>query len=566
MDTQIEPVISNNQNSDNHNNEENGTFFSSILSLSNTMIGTGILSLPFTISNTGLTFGIILFILSGYITKLSLCMYIDIAKIIAPNKYDIKISALSEMINMPKWGVFINIIIIFNCFGTATSLLIASSDFILSLFKNLLSSDYTGILLDKRFWITMEIIIILPIIFRKTLASLKFFSFFSIISISYLTIAIIFSYFRLTREKPEDFDPISQPQPQPQSPLQSILEDPSSPTSTSNIIQQCMKKFMAISIIIFAYGCQQNIFPIYSELKPSNRPYISHIIFNAVFFCTIVYLTIGYCGYATFGDKVQSNVLNNYENSDILINIARFAMAIYCTFTYSVQMHPCRESVKNEYITFKIKHQKDYDNINENDSDEKIKLLINQEQNYGSTSGVNNNSSSSNNNNNNNNNSNNSNTSKTNSSNNSNSIIFSYDEDEDEDEFESQIDANDADDERSSDSHHIKHINIDILDNLVTPPNTNNIAINNYDTESLFNTITVILIISSYLFAVICNDFGKILGLVGATCCSVLSFIYPSYLYIKITRGITFKRIQSIVLLILGVAIAVLGTIATILN
>ena len=76
------------------------------------------------------------------------------ARIIAPNKYDIEISALPEMINMPRLSVFINAIIVLNGFGTATSLLIASSDFILSLFKNLLSLDYTGILLDKRFWIT----------------------------------------------------------------------------------------------------------------------------------------------------------------------------------------------------------------------------------------------------------------------------------------------------------------------------------------------------------------------------------------------------------------------------
>jgi len=112
--------------------------------------------LPFTISNTGVTLGVIFFILSAYVTKLSLCLYIDIAKIIAPNKYDIKISALSEMLNMPKLGIFTNLIIILNCFGTATSLLIAASDFVLSLVKNGLSSDYTGVLLDKRFWITSK--------------------------------------------------------------------------------------------------------------------------------------------------------------------------------------------------------------------------------------------------------------------------------------------------------------------------------------------------------------------------------------------------------------------------
>jgi len=548
MDVQREPVISNTRTSNNNNN--NGTLFSSVLSLSNTIIGTGILSLPFVISNTGVTLGVLFFIFSAYITKLSLCLYIDVAKIIAPNKYDIKISSLSDMINMPKFGMFINITIILNCFGTATSLLIAASDFVLSLSKNLLSSDYTGILLNKHFWITMEILIVIPIVFRKTLASLKAFSFFSIFSISYLTLSIILSYFILNKEEPSSINP---------------LEVEPNPETKTSLIQEIFKKFVGISIIIFAYGCQQNAFQIYSELKPSHRPYISHVFFYAVFFCTIIYLAIGYSGYATFGDNVQSNILNNYDNSNIIINIARLAMAIYCTFTYSVQIHPCRESIKKEIISFKIRHQKEYGDINENgDHDEKEQLIHsnNENKNYGSTSGLygfqtgNSNSNSHSN-------SNSSSRSKTNSSNNSSDNVISYDDDEDDDEFESQIDANDADDERSSDSHHIKHINIDILDNLVCPPTTNITSMNNYDNETLFNTITIALLISSYLFAVICDDFGKVLSIVGATCCTSLTFIIPGYFYVKITRGITFKRLQAIILLILGGVIGIIGTIAS---
>jgi len=312
---------------------------------------------------------------------------------------------------------------------------------------------------------------------------------------------------------------------------------------------------MAVSIIIFAYGCQQNSFQIYSELKPSHRPFISYVFFYAILFSTIIYLIVGYCGYATFGDHVESNILNNYDESNIIINIARLAMAIYCTFTYAIQMHPCRESIKKEVISFRIRHQRNYDDINENrDQNEKAKLLTKDpNQNYGTTSdfyGHPSGSGSSNTN---------SNSCSTNTSSNN---IISYDEDEN-DEFESQFDANDADDERSSDSHQIKHINIDILDNLATPVNTTIININNYDTETLFNYITIVLLISSYLFAMICNDFGKVLSIVGATCCTTLTFILPGYLYVKITRGITFKRLQAITLLLFGGIIGVIGTISS---
>jgi len=554
MDIQIEPSISNNtNNNENNSTNNNGTVFSSILSLSNTIIGTGILSLPFTLSNSGVTLGILFFIFSAYITKLSLCLYIDAAKILAPNKYDIKISTLSDIMNMPKLGMFINFSIILNGFGTATSLLIAASDFILSLTENLLPSGYTGLFLDKRFWITVEILIVIPIVFRKSLAALKSFSLFSILSISYLTFSIIISYFILSKEEPSAVEPSK------------VTPDTEIEKS---FMQEIFKKFMSLSIIIFAYGCQQNAFPIYSELKPSHRPYISYVFSYAVFFCSVIYIIIGYCGYATFGDNVQSNILNNYESSNIIINIARFAMAIYCTFTYSVQMHPCRESIKKEYISYKIRHQKDYGDINENNNnndDEKEHLIKNNNENnnYGSTSGLldlqpgschsNGNSNS---------NSNSNTQSKANSSNNSTNNIINYDDDEDDDEFESQIDANDADDERSSDSHHIKYINIDILDNLVCPVNNNITSINNYDSETLFNCVTIILVVSSYIFAMICNDFGMVLSIIGSTSCTTLTFILPNYLYLKITRGATFKRLQCMIFLILGSIIGVFGTIA----
>jgi len=540
MDAPIQPVISNNVRSNNNNNN-GGTVFSSILSLSNTIIGTGILSLPYTMANTGVFGGILLFVATAYISKSSLCLFIDIANIIAPNRNDIKISQLSEMINMPKLGIFINSVIALNGFGMATSLLIASSDFVLSLFKNFLSVDYTGILIDKRFWITMEFLVIIPLVFKKTLASLKMFSLFSLFSITYLTSSIILKYFT------------SGSSDKPSKGLQNTEPEPFGSEPTTNLKTEILKKFMGVTIIIFAYGCQQNIFPVYSELKPSLKMFMPKVIIYAIGFCTLIYLLVGYCGYATFGKDVESNILNNYDDADLFIVVARLAMAIYCTLTYAVQMHPCRESIKKEYINYKIRHQKDFGDINENDPEEKTKLLADAEQNgnYGSTSGEDLPSPSK---------------SKSNASSNNSSRRLSYDDVEDEeDEFESQIDANDADDERSSDSHHVKHvnINIDILDNMANPVNTNNLStIKNYDTEDLFYWLTVILLVTSYILAMLVNDFGKLLSLLGATSCTTLTFILPGYLYVKITRGVNIRRIQCYILIILGVIIGIIGTIA----
>lgn len=223
----------------------------------------------------------------------------------------------------------------------------------------------------------------------------------------------------------------------------------------------------------------------------------------------------------------------------ITINIARIAMAVYCIFSYAIQMHPCQESIKKEIISYKLKHKIKDDSQLLDGENESNPLIDN-------------------------------NSSQSHHIDNTNDKYDDNDDDEEEEEEEenneSEIDENDADDERSSDSHQIKHINIDILDNLTCPAIINEDNLNVVEDEKIFKYITVTLLISSYMLAMCINDLGKILGLVGASASTILTFILPGYLYMKITRGLTFNRLKAIILLITGIFIGFIGTTSVLLN
>lgn len=253
-------------------------------------------------------------------------------------------------------------------------------------------------------------------------------------------------------------------------------------------------------------------------------------------------------------------------------------MAIYCVFAYSVQMHPCRESIKKQIINFRMSMNRSKENIYENnDNDDDQEPIHQNNENdvgYGSTSSnqiihTTNNINNKNNGSLNKNNKNNLQNSNSSSSlliiKNENGKEAEYDEvgdDEEEDYNESEMYDNDADDERSTDSHQIKHINIDILDNLTLPVNTHKDSYNDVDDEKLLNWISVSWLIGSYILSISVDDFGKTLGLVGATSCTILAFILPGYLYVKITRGVTYKRFKAVLLIILGFIIGFIGTIS----
>ena len=90
--------------------------------------------------------------------------------------------------------------------------------------------------------------------------------------------------------------------------------------------------------------------------------------------------------------------------------------------------------------------------------------------------------------------------------------------------------------------------------------NTNNNSIDNNDDQttkifSLFNVITCTFLICSFIIAMSISDLGIILGIVGATGSTIVSYILPGAVYIKLHPYPHILRSLAYVQLILGVII-----------
>jgi hypothetical protein len=80
---------------------------------------------------------------------------------------------------------------------------------------------------------------------------------------------------------------------------------------------------------------------IYRVLIPNPKYRIS------LFFC----LVLGVSGYGTFTNKVQGNVLNNFDKGDFVMNIARTCFAANMFFTIPLEAFVCREVAFQYFFT-----------------------------------------------------------------------------------------------------------------------------------------------------------------------------------------------------------------------
>ncbi|KAJ2352213.1 hypothetical protein GGH92_001388, partial [Coemansia sp. RSA 2673] len=105
--------------------------------------------------------------------------------------------------------------------------------------------------------------------------------------------------------------------------------------------------FQAVGVITFAFVCHHNSFMIYGSLrKPTLNRYFE-VIHLSTAIATVASLIIAVFGYVYFGEKTQGNILNNFPQDNLLINIARFLFALNMITTFPMETLVAREVIES---------------------------------------------------------------------------------------------------------------------------------------------------------------------------------------------------------------------------
>eukprot|EP01119_Soliformovum_irregulare_P025985 TRINITY_DN9771_c0_g1_i1.p1 TRINITY_DN9771_c0_g1~~TRINITY_DN9771_c0_g1_i1.p1 ORF type:complete len:485 (-),score=103.86 TRINITY_DN9771_c0_g1_i1:8-1462(-) len=311
---------------------KNASLGSSIINLCNTILGAGMLGIPFALANTGMALGCTFLVLSGVAAAFGLNLLSDSATLFLHHRSTFPLDSPQRdmdasyftvaSISYPRAAKIIDAAVAIKCFGVAVSYLIVIGGLMPAAIDSMASGAAPSEVTNRYFWIGMSALILIPLSFLKRLDSLKFTSAIALFSVAYLLALVIgfYGYVGNTNSGIE-FD---------QPGIEMFRWSPR------------ILKFLPI--FIFGFTCHQNLFSIFNELGTNFRR-TPWVIFISVSICFVIYITIGILGYLTFGSTVSSNIVSDYDPKNVFVLIARIAIAILVTFSYPLQVHPCRASL-----------------------------------------------------------------------------------------------------------------------------------------------------------------------------------------------------------------------------
>jgi amino acid permease len=195
------------------------------------VVGAGTLAMPSVMSHMGIMLGVVLILWSGLTAACGLYLQSRCARYL--DRGTSSFFALSQ-ITYPNAAVIFDAAIAIKCFGVGVSYMIIIGDLmpgvVLGFLSNANSAPY---LVDRNFWITAFMLIIIPLSFLRRLDSLKYTSIVALVSIGYLIVLVIYHF----------------------------ASDKHADPGSIRVIQWggAIETLSALPVVVFAYTCHQNV-------------------------------------------------------------------------------------------------------------------------------------------------------------------------------------------------------------------------------------------------------------------------------------------------------------------
>ncbi|KAF4979981.1 hypothetical protein FZEAL_3935 [Fusarium zealandicum] len=292
------------------------TTISSTVNLLNTIVGAGTLAMPAVMSHMGIMLGTFLIIWSGITAAFGLYLQSRCARYL--ERGTASFFALSQ-ITYPNAAVIFDAAIAVKCFGVGVSYMIIIGDLmpgvVLGFLSNANSAPY---LVDRNFWITAFMLLIIPLSFLRRLDSLKYTSIVALVSIGYLIVLVIYHF----------------------------AVDKHADPGSIRVIKWggAIETLSTLPVVVFAYTCHQNMFSILNELKDNSPSSVIGVVASSIGSASSIYIVVAVTGYITFGNAVVGNIVSMYPTGPAS-TIGKAAIVVLVTFSVPLQVHPCRASL-----------------------------------------------------------------------------------------------------------------------------------------------------------------------------------------------------------------------------
>ncbi|ODQ47512.1 hypothetical protein PICMEDRAFT_71575 [Pichia membranifaciens NRRL Y-2026] len=304
------------------------TPLSSVINTVNTIIGSGILVLPYAFRTDSIFLGTLIILFAGLANGMGMILQGAASKFLPRGTATFFTVC---RITYPKLSVLFDFAIFLQCFGVNISYLVLTGD----LLPLVYTFDGWSAHSMKVFYIAYSTIMIVPLCLMKKIDSLKYASVVALAAIVYICV-LIYGYFIVAictdyKNIPtEKLGGISYFKPQGIKPV-----------------------FKTLGVIVLAYTCPTQ-FSIVSELENPTMKRICSITYVSMSITAFIFLSVSYAGYLTFGNTLAGNILLMYGNN-FYTQAGRALLVLMVILSFPLMFHPARVSFNNIYHVFSEK-------------------------------------------------------------------------------------------------------------------------------------------------------------------------------------------------------------------
>ncbi|KAG8877637.1 hypothetical protein FRB97_003229 [Tulasnella sp. 331] len=303
-----------------------GGMVDSVANMANSILGAGIIGLPYALSQAGFFTGIALLVALTFVTDWTIRLIVINAKLSGRSSY---IEVMDHCFGR-SGKAFVSLFQFSFAFGGMCAFGIIIGDtiphVIRYVFPSLSTTPFLSIFTNRQFIIALcTVCISYPLSLHRDIHKLSRASGFALVGMLIIVGSVFFEGPHVSPDLKGD------------------------PSKRFTIIEP--QVFQAIGVISFAFVCHHNSLLIYGSLKTPTLDRFAKVTHISTAMSLMCCLIMAVSAYVVFTDKTQGNILNNFSQTDALINVARFCFGLNMFTTLPLELFVCREVVEQFFFS-----------------------------------------------------------------------------------------------------------------------------------------------------------------------------------------------------------------------
>ncbi|XP_035879269.1 putative sodium-coupled neutral amino acid transporter 11 isoform X4 [Phyllostomus discolor] len=286
-----------------------------VFNVVNSIIGSGIIGLPYSMKQAGFPLGILLLFWVSYVTDFSLVLLIKGGALSGTDTYQ---SLVNKTFGFPGY-LLLSVLQFLYPFIAMISYNIITGDTLSKVFQRIPGVDPENLLIGRHFIIVFSTVVFtLPLSLYRDIAKLGKISLISTV-LTTLILGIVTA--------------------------RVISLGPYIPKSEDAWVFAKPNAIQAVGVMSFAFICHHNCFLVYGSLEEPTVAKWSRIIHLSTLVSVFICILFATCGYVTFTGFTQGDLFENYCRNDDLVTFGRFCYGATVVLTYPIECFVTREGV-----------------------------------------------------------------------------------------------------------------------------------------------------------------------------------------------------------------------------